>query len=91
MKEKIEDITKSIKKHRELEIQNSLNNSAIARCLAYYNNSKRIFWLTNKENISGRNLYDLNGNVTGRDVGLPTTLTNHGVPVYKNTKIRGNK
>lgn len=87
MKEKIEDIAKSLKRHRELEIKDSLSNPAVGRCFAFYQNDNRVFWLTNKENISGRNRYDFIGNVKGRDVGRPTTLTTDGVAVYKNTKI----
>lgn len=87
MKEKIEDIAKSIKRHRELEIGDSISNPAIARCSAYYQYENRIFWLTNKENISGQNVYDFNGNVIGRHVGRPTVLTTDGTPIYKNTKI----
>jgi len=87
MKEKIEDIANSIKRHRELEISDSLSNPAIGRCFAFYQNNQRIFWLTNKENISGQFVYDFNGNVIGRNVERPTTLTSDGVAVYKNTKI----
>ncbi len=87
MKEKIEDIAKSIKQHRELEIQKSLSNSAIGRCNTFYNNEYRVFWITNKENISSRNTFDINGNVTGRIIGNPTTLTTDGKTVYKNSKI----
>jgi len=87
MKEKIEDIAKSIKQHRELEIQKSLSNSAIGRCNTFYNNEYSVFWITNKENISSRNTFDFNGNVTGRDIGNPTTLTTDGNTVYKNSKI----
>ena len=87
MKEKIEDIAKSIKRHRELEISNSISNPSIARCYAYYQNKNHIFWLTNKENISGRNVYDIHGNVIERHVGRPTVLTTDGISIYKNTKI----
>ncbi len=89
MKEKIEDIAKSIKRHRELEINDSSSNLAIGRCFAFYQNENLVFWLTNKENISGNNVYDLNGNVIGRNVNNPTTLTSDGKAVYKNTKIGG--
>lgn len=87
MKEKIEEIAKSIKSHREIEIRDSLSNHAVGRCLVNYQNNNRIFWLTNKENITGQNHYDFTGNVIGRNVGRPTTLTSDGTAVYKNTKI----
>lgn len=87
MKEKIEDIAKSIKRHRELEINGLISNPAIARCFAFYQKENRIFWLTNKENISGQNVYDFNGNVVGRHVGRPNVLNTDGTPIYKNTKV----
>ena len=74
MNEKIEQIAKSIKHHRILEIEQSLSNPAVGRCHLSYENIESIFWITNKEDISGHNQYDLNGNFVGRSVGKPTTL-----------------
>jgi hypothetical protein len=87
MTEKIEEIAKSIKKHRELEINGSLSNPAIGRFFVLFKREYQVFWLTNKENISGQNIYDFNGNIVGRNPGFSTTLTTHGRAIYKNTKV----
>ncbi len=87
MKETIEIIVKSIKKHRGLEMDKSLNNPAIGRCHVFYQNENKILWLTNKENIIGKNSCDIIGNVIQRNIGKPTTLMTDGQSIYKNTKV----
>jgi hypothetical protein len=85
--EKIQKIAESIKIHRQKEIDQSLSNPAIGRCLVTFKNANEIFWITNNEYISGYNVKDLNGNIVKRISLGPTTLQTDGKAVYKNTKI----
>lgn len=87
MAEEIVQIARSIKRHRQQELKGSFSNPAFGRCLATFNNKHGPFWLTNKENITGQDLYDLNRNIVARSIGKQTTLTTDGLAVYKNTKI----
>jgi hypothetical protein len=89
MKEKVENIALSIKNHRESEMRFSMKNAAIGRNLVNYDGQEQVFWLTNKENISGYNVYDFNGNFVDRYLGDPTTLTTDGRAIYKNTIVGG--
>lgn len=41
----IEDIAKSIKRHRDLEITSEISNKAIGRTFTLYNNKEQQFWL----------------------------------------------
>jgi phage gp46-like protein len=47
MKEKIENIAKSIHRHRELEIAISATNNAVGRSNVIYNKQEQQIWLIN--------------------------------------------
>lgn len=61
MKEKIEDIAKSIKRHRELEISVEATNNAVGRSYVIYNNEEQQLWLLNYENVGDRITYTGDG------------------------------
>lgn len=86
--EKIEDIAKSIKRHRELEVTIRASNSAFGRSQVIFNNENTIFWLTNCENKGGASFRrDITGAVSETIPGNRTTISEDGCPIYKNTKI----
>ena len=89
MKEKIEEIAKSIKRHRELEMTApDITNKAVARSKVNYNGQSQQFWIVNYENKGGvRFTGDITGSVTGTQMGDRTTITEDGMPIYKNTKL----
>lgn len=86
MTEKIEDIAKKIKRHRDEEIRLRVTNNAIARSLAIYNNVEQQFWLINSENLMGFPLRDLNNNVIGWE-SRGSAIKSDGHPIYKNQKL----
>ncbi len=88
MTEKIEDIAKSIKRHRELEISIEATNNAVGRSKTIYNDEEQQFWLTNKENTGGiRYSEDITGARVGTESGNRTTIKEDGKPIYKNTRL----
>lgn len=88
MKEKIEDIANSIRRHRNLEVTISATNPAYGRSTAIFKNQDTIFWITNKENKGGVQFReDITGAVVGTETGNRSTITEDGTPIYKNTKI----
>ncbi|MGW8123730.1 ATP-binding domain-containing protein [Roseivirga echinicomitans] len=88
MEEKIEDIAKSVKRHRDLEISISASNPAIGRSTAIFGDEDTVFWITNKENKGGfQPTKDITGSVVGTEIGNRTTIIEDGKPIYKNTKI----
>lgn len=88
MKEKIEDIAKAIKRHRNLEIFVGATNNAVGRSHVIYNNVEQQLWLLNSENLGGGDpIRDINNNIVGRRTGANTTYTGDGFPIYKNLKL----
>ncbi|HUX97065.1 MAG TPA: hypothetical protein VMV47_15115 [Bacteroidales bacterium] len=67
MKEKIEEIAKSIKRHRELEMTApDITNKDVAGSKVNYNGQNQQFWIVNYENKGGiRFTGDITGSVTG--------------------------
>jgi hypothetical protein len=90
MTEQIEDIAKSIQRHRELEITISAINKAVARCQVKYNGKEEKFWITNMENDKGlKYLEDITGSKVGVQPGNKTTVEEDGWPIYKNSRLGG--
>ena len=88
MPENIEDIAKSIQRHRDLEIIIGATNNAIGRSHVIYNNVDQQLWLINSENLGGGiPIRDINNNVVGRQNGAGTTYTGDGYTIYKNLKL----
>lgn len=88
MKEIIEEIAKSIRRHRDLEVSISVSNPAYGRSAAIFKNQDTTFWITNKENKGGVQFReDITGAVAGTEIGNRSTITEDGTPIYKNTKI----
>lgn len=88
MKEKIEDMAKSIRRHRALEVSISASNTAVGRSSTVFNKNDAVFWITNKENKGGVQFKeDITGSIAGTEIGNRTTITEDGTPIYKNTKI----
>ncbi|MBI2259663.1 MAG: hypothetical protein HYU67_12315 [Flavobacteriia bacterium] len=87
----IAEIGQNIKKHRVLEadlLQRPDKNLAIAHSNVYYFGQEMKFWLTPSENLGS---FGVNRNVVGDFVGTMaggrTTITNDGIPIYKNSKM----
>lgn len=90
MKEQIEDIAKSIKRHRDLEIHIEATNNAVGRTLTLYNNEEKQFWLINKQATSILFQRDFNGNVIpGTGYSENTTYKGDGFPVPRDSKLGG--
>lgn len=90
MKEQIEDIAKSIKRHRDLEISIEATNNAIGRTLTLYHNEEQQFWLINKQATSIQFQKDINENII-TETGYPenTTYKGDGFPVPRDSKLGG--
>lgn len=89
MEEQIEDIAKSIKRHRELETHKDVTNQAIGRCYTMYGNTKLQFWLIHKaaQRIEQR---DFVGNVVpGFGYLTNKPLEGNGQPVPRDSKLGG--
>lgn len=87
----IEQIGNNIQHHRNLEtdlLLRSDKNLAIAHANVHYFDQDMKFWITPNENLGG---FSVQRNVVGDFVntneGGPTTLTNDGKVIYKNSKI----
>lgn len=88
MAEKIEQIAKSIKRHRDLEIIINATNMAVGRSHVIYNGVEQQLWLLNSENLGGGTpIRDINNNIIGMQGGTRTTYTGDGFPIYKNLKL----
>ncbi|MEZ5002150.1 MAG: ATP-binding domain-containing protein [Chitinophagales bacterium] len=90
MKEKIEDIAKSIKRHRDLEISVGATNNSVGRSMTFYHNEEQQFWLINKQATVVQFQRDLNGNIipeTG--FSAATTYKGDGFPVPRDSKLGG--
>lgn len=91
MPENIEDIAKSIQRHRELEISSEIpdNVTAICRSMTLYNKQELQFWLINKE-PELRSSRDFNGNVIPESSRIDNKpLEGDGMPVPKNGRLGG--
>jgi hypothetical protein len=90
MKEKIEDIAKSIKRHRDLEISVGATNNAVGRSMTLYNNKEQQFWLINKQATVVQFQRDLHGNIIP-ETGFSeaTTYKGDGFPVPRDSKLGG--
>ena len=87
-KESIDDIARSIQRHRDLEIAIEASNPAIGRYKVEYGGVIQQMWLTNKENKGGvQRTEDINGHINGTTVGNRTTITEDGLPIYKNLRL----
>lgn len=90
MKEQIEDIAKSIKRHRELELTIGATNNAVGRSYTLYNNSEQQFWLITKQATVVQFQRDLNGNVMPSSAySETTTYKGDGFPVPRDSKLGG--
>lgn len=90
MKEKIEDIAKSIKRHRDLEISVGATNNAVGRSMTLYHEEEQQFWLINKQATVVQFQRDLNGNIIP-ETGFTETTTykGDGFPVPRDSKLGG--
>ncbi len=90
MKEQIEDIAKSIKRHRELEISIEATNNAVGRTLTLYHNEEKQFWLINKQATSVQFQRDISGNIIP-ETGYTKreTYKEDGFPVPRDSKLGG--
>ena len=90
MKEQIEDIAKSIKRHRELEISIDATNNAVGRALTKYHNEEQQFWLINKQATSVQFQKDIIGNIIPQTgYSETTTYKGDGFPVPRDSKLGG--
>ncbi len=90
MKDKIEDIAKSIKRHRDLEISVGATNNAVGRSLTMYHSEEQQFWLINKQATVVQFQKDLHGNLIP-ETGFSelTTYKGDGFPVPRDSKLGG--
>lgn len=90
MKEKIEDIAKSIKRHRDLEISVGSTNNAVGRSMTLYHKEEQQFWLINKQATVVQFQRDLHGNIIP-ETGFSeeTTYKGDGFPVPRDSKLGG--
>ena len=90
MKEKIEDIAKSIKRHRDLEISVGATNNAVGRSMTLYHKEEQQFWLINKQATVVQFQRDLHGNIIP-ETGFTeaTTYKSDGFPVPRDSKLGG--
>ena len=90
MKEKIEDIAKSIKRHRDLEISVGATNNAVGRSMTLYHKEEQQFWLINKQATVVQFQRDLHGNIIP-ETGFTeaTTYKGDGFPVPRDSKLGG--
>ena len=90
MKEKIEDIAKGIKRHRELEISVGATNNAVGRSMTLYHKEEQQFWLINKQATFVQFQRDLHGNIIP-ETGFSETTTykSDGFPVPRDSKLGG--
>lgn len=90
MKEKIEDIAKSIKRHRDLEINTGATNNAVGRSMTFYHDKELQFWLINKQATVMQFLTDINGNpIPNTGYSAESTYKNDGIPVPRDSKLGG--
>jgi len=90
MKEKIEDIAKSIQRHRDLEVSVRATNTAVGRSMTLYHNEEQQFWLINKQATGVQFQRDLHGNIILETVfSEATTYKGDGFPVPRDSKLGG--
>ena len=90
MKEKIEDIAQSIKRHRDFEISVGATNNAVGRSMTLYHKEEQQFWLINKQATVVQFQRDLHGNIIP-ETGFTeaTTYKGDGFPVPRDSKLGG--
>ena len=90
MKEKIEDIANSIKRHRDLEFSVLATNNAVGRSMTLYHKEEQKFWLINKQATVVQFQKDLHGNIVP-ETGFSeaTTYKGDGFPVPRDSKLGG--
>lgn len=90
MVERIEDIAKSIKRHRDLEISVEATNNAVGRSMTLYQKKEQQFWLVNKEATVVQFQRDLHGNIIPETAfSERTTYKGDGFPVPRDSKLGG--
>lgn len=90
MKENIEDIAKSIKRHVEYEISTEATNHAVGRSNTLYNNKEELFWLINKQATVLQFQKDINGNIfPNSSFPKHTTYKGDGHPIPRDSKLGG--
>lgn len=90
MKEKIEDIANSIKRHRDLEFSVLATNNAVGRSMTLYHKEEQQFWLINKQATVVQFQKDLLGNIVPETGSLEeTTYKGDGFPVPRDSKLGG--
>lgn len=91
MAENIEDIAKSIKRHRDLELSTDIqdNATAVGRSMTLYDKQELQFWLINKE-PQRRQSYDFIGNIIPDSIWIDNKpLEGDGKTVHKNSPLGG--
>lgn len=90
MKEQIETIAKSIKRHRELEQAIGATNNAVGRSFTLYNNVEQQFWLITKQATIVQFQRDLQGNILPTSAySEATTYKGDGYPIPRDSKLGG--
>lgn len=88
MREKIEDIAKSIKRHRDLEISVGATNNAVGRSMTLFNNEEQQFWLVNKQATIVKFQKDINNNIRPESgFSEATTYKSDGFPVPRDSQL----
>jgi hypothetical protein len=88
MEDKKIEVGKTVLHHRELENNNYASNLAVGFAQVNYDGESQKFWLTNRENVGGyEKRTGITGDLAGLASGHPTTVTNDGKPIYRNTLI----
>lgn len=86
MKEEIDEIAKSIKKHRELEIENKITNCAILRSKTLFDGKELELWLVNEpvtQSNIGQYIINQDGTVIQNYQNKESTLKEHGKPITR--------
>lgn len=90
MQERIQDIAKSIKRHRELELSVDATNSAVGCSKAIFNKEEMQFWIIVKEATIVQYKRDFNGNLIPESAFAEKTTYKHdGKPVSRDSKLGG--
>ena len=90
MQERIQDIAKSIKRHRELELSVDATNSAVGCSKAIYNKEEMQFWIIVKEATLVQYNRDFHGNLIPESAFAEKTTYKHdGKPISRDSKLGG--
>jgi len=88
MKEQIENIATSIKRHRELELSIGATNTAVGRSMTSYHRTPQQFWLINKQATVVQFQKDISGNIVPTSgYAESTTYKGNGFPVPRDSKL----